>query len=56
VSLGAGSVSKVVRDAAVANETDLIVIGRGHLQTPFSLLRTNAHAIIRDAPCPVISL
>jgi nucleotide-binding universal stress UspA family protein len=56
VSLAAGQVAKVVRDAALAHRADLIVIGRGHVQAPLSLLRTNAFGIIRNAPCPVLSL
>ncbi|MEP6717205.1 MAG: universal stress protein [Terriglobia bacterium] len=56
VFLAFGSVSKVVRDEALSRETDLVVVGRGHVKSPFSRLRSNAYAIIRDAPCPVLSL
>ena len=35
---------------------DLVVIGRGHTHAPLSRLRTNAYAIVREAPCPVLSL
>ncbi|MDQ2899426.1 MAG: universal stress protein [Acidobacteriota bacterium] len=52
----AGSVSKKVRSAALQFGADLIVIGRGLLDAPFGRLRTNAYAIIRDAPCPVLSV
>ncbi len=54
--LEGGSVSTVIRDAAIRHQADLVVIGRGHLQTPFSRLRTNAYAIVRNAPCPVLSV
>jgi nucleotide-binding universal stress UspA family protein len=56
VSMAGGRVSKVVHNAALAHQADLTIIGRGHVQAAFSRLRTNAYAIIRDAPCPVISL
>ena len=51
-----GSISKVVRTAAMDQGADLVVIGRGHVQAPLSRLRSNAYAIIRDAPCPVLSV
>jgi nucleotide-binding universal stress UspA family protein len=56
LTLEAGSVADVVKEAASWHTADLIVIGRGHVQAPFAGLRTNAHAIIRTAPCPVLSL
>jgi nucleotide-binding universal stress UspA family protein len=54
--LETGNVSDVVRKAAVHHDADLIVIGRGRIQERFGGLRTNAYAIIRDAPCPVLSV
>jgi nucleotide-binding universal stress UspA family protein len=51
-----GSVSKIVRDAALHHEADLVLIGRGLIHERFGQLRTNAYAIIRDAPCPVLSV
>jgi nucleotide-binding universal stress UspA family protein len=56
VTLEGGHISKVVRDAAVRHRADLVVIGRGHAQVPLSRLRTNAYAIVREAPCPVLSV
>lgn len=56
VCLEGGSIPKVVRDAAIRYEADIVVIGRGHIQVPFSRLRTNAYAIIRESPCPVLSV
>jgi nucleotide-binding universal stress UspA family protein len=56
VSLAGGAVPAGVRNAALANGTDLLVIGRGHAQAPLARLRSNAYAIIREAPCPVISI
>jgi hypothetical protein len=56
VCLAGGSVSKVVGDAARRLGADLVVIGRGHVKAPLSRLRSNAYAIIRDSPCPVLSV
>ncbi len=51
-----GSVGSAVRQAAVAYDADLIVIGRGAIQTTLGRLKNSASAIIRAAPCPVISI
>ena len=56
VCMEAGSVSEVVRAAALHHNADLIMIGRNTLQGRLGQLRTNAYAIIRDAPCPVLSV
>jgi nucleotide-binding universal stress UspA family protein len=56
VCMEAGAVSKVVREASLHHDADLIVIGRGTIQETFGKLRTNTYAIIRDAPCPVLSI
>jgi len=53
--LGAGSVRDVIQDAAIRFGADLVVIGRGHIQKPFSRLRSHAYSIIKDSPCPVLS-
>jgi hypothetical protein len=34
----------------------LIVIGRGVMQKTLGRLRSSAYSIIREAPCPVISI
>jgi nucleotide-binding universal stress UspA family protein len=56
VCMEGGPVSKIVRAAAQHHDADLVFIGRGTLQEKFGQLRTNAYAIIRDAPCPVLSI
>jgi nucleotide-binding universal stress UspA family protein len=35
---------------------DVLVIGRGSAAGIFGRLRTNAYAIIRESPCPVVSV
>ncbi len=54
--LGAGEVSHVVRDSALGRSADLVVIGRGRATRSLGRLRSNVYSIIRDAPCPVISV
>lgn len=54
--LAGGSVAKLVRSIALRKRADLVVIGRGTIQEGFGRLRTNAYAIIREAPCPVLSV
>jgi nucleotide-binding universal stress UspA family protein len=54
--LGAGEVSHVVRDSALGHSADLVVIGRGRSTRTLGRLRSNVYSIIREAPCPVISV
>jgi len=54
--LDMGEVSHVVRDSALGHSADLVVIGRGHATRTLGRLRSNVYSIIRDAPCPVISV
>jgi len=56
VCLRPGGAGRVVREAAIAYPADLIVIGRGVMHKALGRLRTRAYSIIRDAPCPVISI
>jgi nucleotide-binding universal stress UspA family protein len=56
IRLRLGPVGHVVREAALEQRTDLILVGRGAVQKGFGRLRSNAYAIIREAPCPVLSI
>jgi len=49
-----GDVSKAVCTAAGRLNSDLVVIGRGAADN--TRLRTNAYGIIRESPCPVVSV
>ena len=51
-----GSVYSVVRVAAEIRKADLVVIGRPARAGLIGRLRSNTYAIIRDAPCPVVSV
>lgn len=46
----------VIHDEATRHHADLIVIGRGRIHENLGRLRTHAYNIIRQAPCPVISV
>ena len=54
--LGAGDASHMVSEAALHHGADLLVIGRGHATKTLGRLRTNVYSIIRQSPCPVISV
>jgi nucleotide-binding universal stress UspA family protein len=56
VCVGAGTVPDVVRQEALQHGSDLVVIGRGALQETLGRLRTHSYGIIRNAPCPVLSV
>jgi nucleotide-binding universal stress UspA family protein len=51
-----GSIGMAVHQAALDYNADLILIGRGAIQTSLGRLKNSAYAIIRAAPCPVISI
>jgi nucleotide-binding universal stress UspA family protein len=52
----AGEPANVICSAAQRFEADVLVIGRGSAAGVFGRLRTNAYAIIRQSPCPVVSV
>jgi nucleotide-binding universal stress UspA family protein len=56
VCVGVGSVPDVVREEALQHGADLVLIGRGALQETMGRLRTHSYGIIRQAPCPVLSV
>jgi nucleotide-binding universal stress UspA family protein len=53
---GGGSVAEMVRNMAIWKRADLVVIGRGCIQQGMGRLRANSYAIIREAPCPALSV
>jgi nucleotide-binding universal stress UspA family protein len=54
--LHVGEPARIVRQAAIGHCADMVVIGRGVLQKTLGRLRSAAYEIIREAPCPVISV
>jgi nucleotide-binding universal stress UspA family protein len=51
-----GDPAQVVRAAATRLNADLVVIGRSPREGISGRLRPNAYSIVRDAPCPVVSV
>ena len=56
VLLDGGDPATVVHAMAEKHKADLVVIGRGSAAGGFGRLRTHAYAIIRQSPCPVLSV
>ena len=55
ICVDAGEVGAGVRRMAVEHRADLVVIGRGH-HSGFGRLRTHSYEIVRESPCPVLSI
>jgi nucleotide-binding universal stress UspA family protein len=56
VSVVAGEVAYAVCGAAGREKADLLVIGRSVAEGVLGRLKANAYSIIRQSPCPVISV
>ena len=56
VVVAGGDTPKVVCETAARLRASLLVIGRGSAAGAFGRLRANAYAIIRQSPCPVVSV
>jgi nucleotide-binding universal stress UspA family protein len=56
MSIETGPVASTIRAFAQSNAADLIVIGRHSGSGIMGKLRDTAYAIIRESPCPVISV
>lgn len=56
IHLEVGDVDKLVASVAERCQVDLVVIGRGSAAGVFGRLRANAYSIIRNSPCPVVSV
>jgi nucleotide-binding universal stress UspA family protein len=52
----AGDPATIVSSLAARESADLLVIGRGSAAGVFGRLRANAYGIIRQSPCPVVSV
>lgn len=51
-----GSTATVMRQAALEAGAQLMIIGRGHASNFLGGLRSDLHAIVRESPCPVLSI
>ena len=56
IILEPGAVVNTVRDAATSQKADLVVIGRHETAGLLGRLRANAYGIVRESPCPVVSV
>jgi nucleotide-binding universal stress UspA family protein len=45
-----------VRQEALRLKADLVITGRGHSQGVFTTLRSHLYQLIRESPCPVLSI
>ena len=56
LGIAVGPVAETIAEAAEQEGADLVLIGRGSLQATLGRLRTHAYGIIRNSPCPVLSI
>lgn len=56
ICLDRGEVGQVVAKVAEHHEADLIIMGHGVCQKRLGEWRTHAYSIIRQAPCPVLTV
>lgn len=56
VCVKAGNIPAAVRQEALSHRADLVLIGRGALPHFAGRLRSHAYSIVRDMPCPVLSI
>jgi nucleotide-binding universal stress UspA family protein len=56
IEIAAGDPAKTICAAAERLHADVLVIGRGSAAGVYGRLRTNSYAIIRQSPCPVVSV
>jgi nucleotide-binding universal stress UspA family protein len=51
-----GELSEVICRAAREVGADLVIVGRGHARGRFAQMWSHLYTIIRDSPCPVLSV
>jgi nucleotide-binding universal stress UspA family protein len=51
-----GELSEVICSSAREVGADLVIVGRGHVRERFAQMWSHLYTIIRDAPCPVLSV
>jgi nucleotide-binding universal stress UspA family protein len=45
-----------IRDTAIEEKADLLIVGRGHETGNLSRMWSHLYTIIRESPCPVLSV
>ena len=56
IAIVEGGLIQTIREQALAAQADLIVLGRGHAQGTLSRIWSDLYDVIRESPCPVLSL
>jgi len=56
VSLELGLIKKALLDAVRQSSADVLVIGRSHHAGALGRMRDLTYSLIRDSPCPVVSV
>ena len=56
ISVGSGAVAEVVGAEAQKHKADLVVTGRGHALGTLSRVWSALYSIVRESPCPVLSI
>jgi nucleotide-binding universal stress UspA family protein len=51
-----GNVANALHDWAGEHDADLLVVGRGHAHDGLGRIWSNLYSIIRESPCPVLSI
>lgn len=51
-----GNIPATLADTARQQHSDLLIVGRGHVRKALGRLRTHSIAIVRESPCPVMSI
>jgi nucleotide-binding universal stress UspA family protein len=51
-----GMIGSTIRYEALRRKADLLVTGRGHAQSTFSRLWSHLYPVVRESPCPVLSI
>jgi nucleotide-binding universal stress UspA family protein len=56
ICIGRGHTEEVVCDAVQRQRANLVIIGRGHHREEKNLFRSRVYWIVRESPCPVLSI
>ena len=56
VHITSGAVSREVKNFAEQSGADLVIVGRSSGEASLGRLKANAYGIVRESPCPVISV
>ncbi len=51
-----GNIANALHDAVASHQGDLLVAGRGHARDALGRVWSNLYSIVRESPCPVVSI